>query len=107
MRRVGGGSDIQFQLLSHYPPLLSDPQSDFARWLAQWCGSDRFSTVAFGTEGGLFDEMGVATLVCGPGSMAQGHNADEYISIDQTERCMAMLGQLCAWMRAEPAEPLT
>lgn len=52
MRRVGGGSDIQFQLLSHYPPLLSDPQSDFARWLAQWCGSDRFSTVAFGTEGG-------------------------------------------------------
>ena len=107
MRRVGGGSDIQFQLLSHYPPLLSDPQSDFARWLAQWCGSDRFSTVAFGTEGGLFDEMGVATLVCGPGSMAQGHKADEYISIDQTERCMAMLGQLCAWMRAEPAEPLT
>ncbi len=52
MRRVGGESDIQFQLLSHYPPLLSDPQSDFARWLAQWCGSDRFSTVAFGTEGG-------------------------------------------------------
>lgn len=107
MRRVGGGSDIQFQLLSHYPPLLSDPQSDFARWLAQWCGSDRFSTVAFGTEGGLFDELGVATLVCGPGSMAQGHKADEYISIDQTERCMTMLGQLCAWMRAEPAEPLT
>lgn len=70
MRRVGSGSDIQFQLLSHYPPLLSDPQSDFARWLAQWCGSDRFSTVAFGTEGGLFDEMGVATTVCGPGSMA-------------------------------------
>ena len=32
MRRVGSGSDIQFQLLSHYPPLLSDPQSDFARW---------------------------------------------------------------------------
>ena len=63
--------------------------------------------MAFGTEGGLFDEMGVATLVCGPGSMAQGHKADEYISIDQTERCMAMLGQLCAWMHAEPAEPLT
>ena len=106
MRRVGSGSDIQFQLLSHYPPLLSDPQSDFARWLAQWCGSDRFSTVAFGTEGGLFDEMGVATLVCGPGSMAQGHKADEYISIDQTERCMAMLGQLCAWMRADPSDSL-
>lgn len=51
--------------------------------------------------------MGVATTVCGPGSMAQGHKADEYISIAQTERCMTMLRQLCAWMRAEPAEPLT
>ncbi|MCS5931114.1 hypothetical protein LNQ03_00290 [Klebsiella pneumoniae subsp. pneumoniae] len=49
--------------------------------------------------------MGVATPVCGPGSMAQGHKADEYISIAQTERCMTMLRQLCAWMRAEPAEP--
>jgi hypothetical protein len=38
--------------------------------------------------------------------MAQGHKADEYISIAQTERCMAMLENLCAWMRAEPAEPL-
>lgn len=38
--------------------------------------------------------------------MAQGHKADEYISIAQTERCMTMLRQLCAWMRAEPAEPL-
>lgn len=99
MRRVAERSDIQFQPLSHYPGLLSDPQSDFARGLAQWCGSDNFSTVAFGTEGGLFDEVGVATLICGPGSMAQGHKPDEYISIAQIERCMQMLENLCAWMR--------
>ncbi len=77
---------------------------EVGKWLK---GVFPISTVAFGTEGGLFDEMGVATLVCGPGSMAQGHKADEYISIAQTERCMTMLRQLCAWMRAEPAEPLT
>ena len=99
MRRVAERSDIQFQPLSHYPGLLSDPQSDFARGLAQCCGSDNFSTVAFGTEGGLFDEVGVATLICGPGSMAQGHKPDEYISIAQIERCMQMLENLCAWMR--------
>ncbi|MEN0615356.1 acetylornithine deacetylase [Klebsiella indica] len=107
MRKVALNSDIRFQPLSHYPGLLSDPQSDFARWLAQWCGNDAFTTVAYGTEGGLFDEAGVATLICGPGSMEQGHKADEYLSIAQAESCMAMLKNLCAWMRADPHDSLT
>jgi len=94
-------SDVTFQPLGAYPGLLTDPQGDFARWLAQWSGSDRFATVAFGTEGGLFDEIGMATLVCGPGSMAQGHKADEFVAADQLERCMQMLGNLCDWMRCE------
>lgn len=94
-------SDVTFQPLGAYPGLLTDPQGDFARWLAQWSGSDRFATVAFGTEGGLFDEIGMATLVCGPGSMAQGHKADEFVAVDQLERCMQMLGNLCDWMRCE------
>ncbi len=92
--------DISFQPLSGYPGLLTDPQSDFALWLAQWCGSGAFSTVAFGTEGGLFDEAGVATLVCGPGSMEQGHKPDEFVSIEQLESCIFMLDNLCAWMKA-------
>lgn len=94
-------SDVTFQTLGAYPSLLTDPQGDFARWLAQWSDSDRFATVAFGTEGGLFDEIGMATLVCGPGSMAQGHKADEFVAVDQLERCMQMLGNLCDWMRCE------
>ena len=98
MRKVAKSSEIRFQQLSHYPGLLSDPQSSFARALAQWCDSTCFSTVAFGTEGGLFSEAGVPTLICGPGSMAQGHKADEYVSIAQIERCMTMLKNLCDWM---------
>lgn len=101
MRERAPESEIAFQPLGAYPGLLTDPQSDFARWLAQWSGSDTFSTVAFGTEGGLFDEIGIATLVCGPGSMAQGHKADEFVAVEQLERCMQMLGNLCDWMRAE------
>ncbi|NUU66260.1 acetylornithine deacetylase [Enterobacteriaceae bacterium BIT-l23] len=100
MRRIDSACDIRFQPLSRYPGLLTDPQSEFARLLAGWCGSDSFDTVAFGTEGGLFDEAGVATLVCGPGSMDQGHKADEYVEIEQLDRCMAMLASLKGWMAA-------
>lgn len=98
MQRTEPLCNITFQPLSNYPGLLTDPQTDFARWLAQWSGHNDFATVAFGTEGGLFDEIGVATLVCGPGSMEQGHKADEFVSLEQLERCMAMLQNLRQWM---------
>ncbi|PLR51630.1 MULTISPECIES: acetylornithine deacetylase [Yersiniaceae] len=100
MKQVDGRCTIQFDPLSHYPALMTDPQSAFAQWMMQWSGSDDFRTVAFGTEGGLFDEAGIATLVCGPGSMEQGHKPDEYVSVDQLARCMQMLDNLCRWMRA-------
>ena len=53
--------------------------------------------VAYGTEGGLFSsKIEVPTVICGPGSMAQGHKPDEYVSIEQIERCDAMLERLIA-----------
>ncbi len=51
--------------------------------------------VAFGTEGGMFsDELGIPMVVCGPGSMDQGHKADEFISLDQLDACDRMLDRL-------------
>jgi len=100
MKQRAESSAITFTPLSRYPGLLTDPQSEFAGWLAEWCGSNEFSTVAFGTEGGLFDEAGVATLVCGPGSMDQGHKADEFVSCDQLQHCLLMLENLRLWMKA-------
>ena len=39
--------------------------------------------VAFGTEGGLFQAAGVATIICGPGSIAQAHRPDEFVTFEQ------------------------
>ena len=51
--------------------------------------------VAFGTEGGLFNQrLGVPTVICGPGSMAQGHKPDEFVTVEQIARCQAMLAAL-------------
>ncbi len=100
MQQVHENSQIEFESLAAYPPLLTDPQSEFASWLTQWAESEEFGTVAFGTEGGLFDEAGVTTLVCGPGSMDQGHKPDEFVSVSQLNQCMKMLSNLCDWMSA-------
>ena len=50
--------------------------------------------MSFGTEAGLFQEIGISTVVCGPGSIEQAHTIDEYVSFDQLKRCLKMLVDL-------------
>ena len=99
MRAVQPATDIRFTPLSTYPGLVTAPDSEAAQLLALLCGSDEFGTVAFGTEGGLFDQAGIATVVCGPGSMEQGHKPDEFVSVEQLAQCDAMLGRLVGWLQ--------
>ena len=57
--------------------------------------------LSFGTEGGLFsNELKIPTAICGPGSMSQGHKPDEYVSIDQINKCEEILSQLLLKLKA-------
>ncbi|WDR37787.1 acetylornithine deacetylase [Pseudomonas serboccidentalis] len=99
MRAVSEHSAIRFSELSAYPGLATDAQSQAAELIAAFCGSREFGTVAFGTEGGLFDAAGIATVVCGPGSMDQGHKPDEFVSRAQLDACDAMLQRMLTLIR--------
>jgi acetylornithine deacetylase len=98
MRAVQNDTDIRLQPLSAYPGLATSPDSEAARLLALLSGSSDFGTVAFGTEGGLFGEAGIPTVVCGPGSMDQGHKPDEFVSLEQLAGCDAMLIRLADYL---------
>ena len=54
-------------------------------------GDNSRDVVSFGTEAGLFQEIGISTVVCGPGSIDQAHKIDEYVSFDQLKYCLRML----------------
>ena len=95
MLSVQPNTGIRLQPLSAYPGLATSPDSEVARLLVLLSGSTEFGTVAFGTEGGLFDQAGIPTVVCGPGSMDQGHKPDEFITLEQLTRCDEMLARLC------------
>jgi acetylornithine deacetylase len=99
MRARSAETAIAFQPLSAYPGLATDPHSEVAELLALISGSREFGTVAFGTEGGLFHQAGIPTVVCGPGSMEQGHKPDEFVSQEQLDGCDAMLGRLAEWLQ--------
>jgi len=98
MQAVSATSDIHLHPLSAYPGLATPPDSEAARLLARLCGSNDFGTVAFGTEGGLFDGAGIPTVVCGPGSMNQGHKPDEFVAIEQLQGCDALLQRLADYL---------
>lgn len=99
MQAVSAQCAIGFSELSSYPGLATSSQSQAAEWVAQFCGSQDFGTVAFGSEGGLFDQAGIPTVVCGPGSMEQGHKADEFISLQQLDACDRMLERVVEFVR--------
>lgn len=100
MRAVKPDTGITLQSLSAYPGLATSPQSEAARLVALLSGSTEFGTVAFGTEGGLFEQAGIPTVVCGPGSMDQGHKPDEFVSVEQLHACDAMLVRLADYLSA-------
>ena len=49
--------------------------------LARAACSTAFGSVAYGTEGGLYMQSGIPSIVCGPGSMDQGHKPDEFVTV--------------------------
>ena len=98
MRAVNRDAAIRFYPISSYPGLYTAAQSAAAWLVAHLTGSEKFSTVAFGTEGGLFHQSGIPSVICGPGSMAQGHKPDEFITVEQLNACDALLRRLATWM---------
>ena len=99
MRSVSSDSDIRFEPLGDYPGLATPADSDAARLLSFLTGSDDFTTVAFGTEGGLFNQEGIKTVICGPGSMDQGHKPDEFVTREQLQACDDMLARLAGYLQ--------
>ncbi|MEO1346479.1 MAG: M20/M25/M40 family metallo-hydrolase, partial [Pseudomonadota bacterium] len=93
-------ADIQIERYNTYPGLEVDQGGDavnFAQELARTKGTTK---VAFGTEAGVFTQMGIPAIVCGPGSMSgQGHKPDEFIELAQLQACSAMLERVVLALR--------
>ncbi|HMK80404.1 MAG TPA: acetylornithine deacetylase [Xanthobacteraceae bacterium] len=69
--------------------------------VAQALGATRDITgLPFGTEGGFFANAGIPTVVCGPGSIAQAHQPDEWVAISELEAASRFLARVTAWASA-------
>lgn len=94
-RNIAPNADIELTITNSYPGLSTPRNADIVTFVKSLIGRNDTIKVAFGTEGGLFSrDLGIPTIVCGPGSMEQGHKPDEFISKAQLDLCDEMLHAL-------------
>ncbi|MCJ0764826.1 acetylornithine deacetylase [Variovorax terrae] len=88
---------VEQALLAGVPALGADsasPAVNVARALgALWPPHE----IAFGTEAGFFQQAGIPSLVCGPGTIAQAHQPDEWIAASELHAADRFLARVGAW----------
>ena len=78
------------------PGLAADPGSAAETLAKTLTRTNGVGTASFVTEAGQFQAAGIPTIVCGPGSIAQAHQPDEYIAMSEIDACLTFLDRLAA-----------
>jgi acetylornithine deacetylase len=97
MQAVAPDTGITHKLTSALPGFATDADSEIAKLCFICAGVDPSSgagKVSFGTEAALFHQVGVPTIVCGPGHIAQAHQPNEWVSLEQLAWCESFMRRL-------------
>jgi acetylornithine deacetylase len=94
MRAIAPEAGFSWEPISAFPGLDIAVDSDIVAFVKSLTGGNSVGKVAFGTEGGLYQEAGIPTVICGPGSITQAHKPDEFIEMTQIDQCEAFMGRL-------------
>jgi len=94
MKKVYPKANIKKETIGETRGFEEEEKSGAVDLVCNLTGDNSRGVVSFGTEAGLFQEIGISTVVCGPGSIEQAHTIDEYITFDQLKLCLKMLVDL-------------
>ena len=91
MKKNNSKGNIKKEIIGEVVGFNKEETSEAANLVCNLTGDNAKDTMSFGTEAGLFQNSGISTVICGPGSIKQAHTVDEYISFDQLKKCLKML----------------
>ena len=94
MKAVTAEARIDFLFKSELPGMNTDEAADVTVLAKALSNSNGIGKISFGTEGGLFQQSGLQTVICGPGSIEQAHKPDEWILLDQIAQCEDFMRRL-------------
>jgi acetylornithine deacetylase len=91
MKKIYPKSSIKKEIIGEIIGFEREQKSDACDLISNITGDNSRDVVSFGTEAGLFQEIGISTVVCGPGSIEQAHKVDEYIKLNELTKCLELL----------------
>lgn len=94
MRAIDPQSGIDLVWASQTVGLAASETDAIVRWAMQLSNNSTVGKVSYGTEAGLFQEMGVPTVICGPGDIAEAHRPNEFVALEQLAQCEAFMGKI-------------
>jgi acetylornithine deacetylase len=87
MRTIDANSGIDLQWVSQTVGLAAAETDAIVQWAMRLSQHTTVGKVSYGTEAGLFQKMGIPTVICGPGDIAEAHRPNEFVSLDQLAQC--------------------
>ena len=91
MKKIHPQSSIRKEIIGEIIGFDREEKSEACELISSITGDNSREVVSFGTEAGLFQEIGISTVVCGPGSIEQAHKVDEFIKLDELKKCLNLL----------------
>jgi acetylornithine deacetylase len=91
MKKVFPNSLIKKKIIGEVIGFDREKNSKACEFVSNITGDNSREVVSFGTEAGLFQEIGISTVVCGPGSIEQAHKIDEFIELNEIKKCLKFL----------------
>ena len=91
MKNIFSNSSIEKKIIGEIISFDRVQNSEACEFVSNITGDNSREVVSFGTEAGLFQEIGISTAVCGPGSIEQAHKIDEFIKLEEINKCLKFL----------------
>jgi acetylornithine deacetylase len=94
MHAVDPATGFRYEIVGDIPGMGLPETHELTSLVKQITGSNSTGKVSYGTEGGLYEAAGIASIICGPGSIQQAHKPDEWIAQSQLDACDGFIRQL-------------
>jgi acetylornithine deacetylase len=94
MQAVDENSGIDLQWMSQTVGLAASETDAIVQWAMQLSKNPTVGKVSYGTEAGLFQKMGVPTVICGPGDIAEAHRPNEFVTLEQLAQCETFMDRI-------------
>lgn len=94
MKKIAGDAGINNRQTNAVPGLAPEDNSPAEHLALHLAGANGAHAVSYCTEAGLFQQIGIPAIICGPGSIEQAHKPDEYIDISEMQKCGVFMKRL-------------